>query len=141
MGPVARQVDDHQAIQSILCCAYTTTIIVIFIIDAYGSVKDAEISSLFIEGRSETHTLFSQKNLLRLAALNDSQRTLSLFVPSTRAAVFQAWAGHSERSARSGSSGNLSLLRSHSYHGNTRTTYNFSDIGPKAASYHLGRYW
>jgi hypothetical protein len=31
MGPVARQVEDHQAIQSILCCAYITTIIVIFI--------------------------------------------------------------------------------------------------------------
>jgi hypothetical protein len=30
MGPVARQVD-HQAIQSILCCAYITTIIAIFI--------------------------------------------------------------------------------------------------------------
>ena len=30
MGPVARQVD-HQAIQSILCCAYITTIVVIFI--------------------------------------------------------------------------------------------------------------
>jgi len=26
MGPVARQVDYHQAIQSILCCAYITTI-------------------------------------------------------------------------------------------------------------------
>jgi hypothetical protein len=29
MGPVARQVDDHQAIQSILCCAYITTLLVI----------------------------------------------------------------------------------------------------------------
>jgi hypothetical protein len=32
MGPVDSQVDHHQAIQSILCCAYITTIIVIFII-------------------------------------------------------------------------------------------------------------
>jgi hypothetical protein len=31
MGPVARQVDYHQAIQSILCCAYITTFTVIFI--------------------------------------------------------------------------------------------------------------
>src|SRR5277367_5217570 len=34
MGPVARQVEYHQAtqaIQSILCCAYITTFIVIFI--------------------------------------------------------------------------------------------------------------
>jgi hypothetical protein len=31
MGPVARQVDYYQAIHSILCCAYITTITVIFI--------------------------------------------------------------------------------------------------------------
>jgi hypothetical protein len=31
MGPVARIVDYHQAIQSILCCVYITTITVIFI--------------------------------------------------------------------------------------------------------------
>jgi hypothetical protein len=31
MGPVARQVDYHQEIKSILCCAYITTITVIFI--------------------------------------------------------------------------------------------------------------
>jgi hypothetical protein len=31
MGPVAHQVDYYQAIQSILCCAYITTITVIFI--------------------------------------------------------------------------------------------------------------
>jgi hypothetical protein len=31
MGPVDPQVDYHQAIQSILCCAYIATIIVIFI--------------------------------------------------------------------------------------------------------------
>jgi hypothetical protein len=31
MGPVARQVDYHQAIQSILCCADITTITVIYI--------------------------------------------------------------------------------------------------------------
>jgi distribution and morphology protein 34 len=47
------------------------------------------------------HASFSQKNLLRLAALNDSHRTLSLFTPPVRDAVFRAWAGASER----GSSG------------------------------------
>jgi hypothetical protein len=31
MGPVARQIDYHQAIQSILCCAYITILLVIFI--------------------------------------------------------------------------------------------------------------
>ncbi|KAI5300200.1 hypothetical protein KEM56_002649 [Ascosphaera pollenicola] len=38
------------------------------------------------------HSLFSQKNLLRLAALADSQRTLSLFTPSVAEAAFRACA-------------------------------------------------
>lgn len=37
-------------------------------------------------------TLFSQKNILRLAALADSQRTLSVLTPSIRDVVFRAWA-------------------------------------------------
>lgn len=41
----------------------------------------------------EIHATFSQKNLLRLAALTESQRTLSLFTPSMRDTVFRAWAG------------------------------------------------
>lgn len=102
-------------------------------VDAHGNIIDAEeISSLSLEGRSETHSLFSQKNLLRLAALNDSQRTLSLFTPSIREAVFRAWAVPSERSDGSGSSGTPNLVRSHSYHGSTGTTYTFSDNGPEA---------
>jgi len=44
-----------------------------------------------------SETLVSQKNLLRLAALTDSQHTLSLFTPSIRDAVFRAWAGAAER--------------------------------------------
>jgi hypothetical protein len=48
MGPVARQVDDHQAIQSILSCAYITTIIVIFInfYKSKGSVPEAFYTSI-----------------------------------------------------------------------------------------------
>jgi len=53
------------------------------------------------------HASFSQKNLLRLAALSDSHRTLSLFTPPVRDAVFRAWAGASER----GSSGVQTPLR------------------------------
>ncbi|KAK4994124.1 ERMES complex subunit [Elasticomyces elasticus] len=41
---------------------------------------------------TETHASFSQKNLLRLAALTESHRTLSLFTPGIRDAVFRAWA-------------------------------------------------
>lgn len=68
-------------------------------VDSRGNVLDAsEISSLSLDGGSEIHSLFSQKNLLRLAALTDSHRTLSLFTPSIRDAVFRAWASPSERS-------------------------------------------
>jgi len=99
-------------------------------VDAHGNVLGAEeISSLSLEGRSETHSLFSQKNLLRLAALNDSQRTLSLFTPSIREAVFRAWAGPSERGDGSSPSGTPNLMRQHSAHGSTGTTYAFSDNG------------
>jgi mitochondrial distribution and morphology protein 34 len=99
-------------------------------VDAHGNVLDAEeISSLSLEGRSETHSLFSQKNLLRLAALNDSQRTLSLFTPSIREAVFRAWAGPSERGDGSSPSTTPNLMRQHSAHGSTGTTYTFSDNG------------
>jgi len=98
-------------------------------VDAHGNVLDAEeISSLSLEGRSETHSLFSQKNLLRLAALNDSQRTLSLFTPSIREAVFRAWAGPSEKGDGSSPSATPNVVK-HSAHGSTGTTYTFSDNG------------
>jgi distribution and morphology protein 34 len=98
-------------------------------VDAHGNVLDAEeISLLSLEDRSETHSLFSQKNLLRLAALNDSQRTLSLFTPSIREAVFRAWAGPSERGDGSSPSATPNLIK-HSAHGSTGTTYTFSDNG------------
>lgn len=45
----------------------------------------------------EADTL-SSKNLLRLATLMDSQRTLSLFTPSIREAVYRAWATTGDRS-------------------------------------------
>ncbi|KAH8805546.1 mitochondrial distribution and morphology protein 34 [Xylogone sp. PMI_703] len=74
-------------------------------VDARGNVLDAsQISSLNLDGSSELSTLFSQKNLLRLAALNDSHRTLSLFTPSIQEAVFRAWAGPTERNDSHGSS-------------------------------------
>lgn len=66
-------------------------------IDAFGNPHDeSQISSLSLNP-SETHASFSQKNLLRLAALTESHRTLSLFTPSMREAVFRAWAGAAER--------------------------------------------
>ena len=99
-------------------------------VDSRGNVVDAsEISSLTLDGGSEIHSLFSQKNLLRLAALTDSHRTLSLFTPSIRDAVFRAWAGPSERSDSAGTStpATPGLIRSHSALGSTSTTYTFAN--------------
>lgn len=97
-------------------------------VDARGNVLDAsEISSLSLDGGSEIHSLFSQKNLLRLAALTDSHRTLSLFTPSIRDAVFRAWASPSERADSAGTSTPVtpSLMRSSSSLANSSTTYTF----------------
>jgi len=102
-------------------------------VDVSGNILDAsQIASLSLDSGSEMHALFSQKNLLRLGALTDSHRTLSLFTPSIRDAVFRAWAGPTERGELHRSSGKATpitpaLTRSHSYTGNTSTTYFFSD--------------
>jgi len=98
-------------------------------VDARGNVLDAsEISSLSLDGGSEIHSLFSQKNLLRLAALTDSHRTLSLFTLPIRDAVFRAWASPSERTDSAGTSTPVtpSLVRSSSSLANSSTTYTFS---------------
>ncbi|KAI0840606.1 hypothetical protein F5Y06DRAFT_243918 [Hypoxylon sp. FL0890] len=98
-------------------------------VDANGHVLDAnEIASLSMDGGSELQSLFSQKNLLRLAALNDSQRTLSLFTPGIRDVLFRAWAGSMDRSDTGYSTPVLtpSFMRTQSVQG-TSTTYTFTD--------------
>jgi distribution and morphology protein 34 len=66
-------------------------------VDAFGNPLDAaHIAALSLDS-GEMHASFSQKNILRLAALSESQRTLSLFTPGIRDAVFRAWAGHPDR--------------------------------------------
>ncbi|KAI1144073.1 hypothetical protein F5Y05DRAFT_15874 [Hypoxylon sp. FL0543] len=98
-------------------------------VDANGHVLDAnEIASLSMDGGSELQSLFSQKNLLRLAALTDSQRTLSLFTPGIRDVLFRAWAGSMDRSDTGYSTPALtpSLMRTQSVQG-TSTTYTFTD--------------
>ncbi|ORY69530.1 mitochondrial distribution and morphology protein 34 [Pseudomassariella vexata] len=100
-------------------------------VDASGHVLDAnELSSLSLDGGFELHPLFSQKNLLRLAALNDSHRTLSLFTPGIKSAMFRAWAGPMDRldAGRSTPLAAQGLLRTHSVLGNS-TTYTFTDAG------------
>ena len=102
-------------------------------VDPSGHILNAsQIASLSLDSGSETHSLFSQKNLLRLAALTDSHRTLSLFTPGIRDAVFRAWAGPTERGESFSSHPPATpvmptLSRAHSYNGSTSTTYVFSD--------------
>ena len=102
-------------------------------VDVSGNTLDAsQIASLNLDSGLETHALFSQKNLLRLGALTDSHKTLSLFTPGIRDAVFRAWAGPMERGDTSGTSGlatpvTPALTRAHSYIGKTSTTYSFAE--------------
>ena len=104
-------------------------------VDSFGNILDAsQIASLSLESGPEMHALFSQKNLLRLSALTDSHRTLSLFTPGMRDVVFRAWAGPTERGEMHGSSGRATpitpvMARSQSYTGNSSTTYVFSEAG------------
>lgn len=55
--------------------------------------EDSDLPSLSLDPATETNASFSQKNLLRLAALSDSHRTLSLFTPPMRDTIFRAWTG------------------------------------------------
>ncbi|CRG83142.1 hypothetical protein PISL3812_00490 [Talaromyces islandicus] len=66
-------------------------------VDSSGNaLNPSEIASLSLDSGVEIHSLFSQKNLLRLAALTDSQRTLSLFTPSIQDVVYRAWTASSD---------------------------------------------
>lgn len=98
-------------------------------VDSQGNLLDQNaLSELTLNGGAETLSLFSQKNLLRLATLTDSHRTLSLFTPGIRDVVFRAW------TSRGGSSDPAtpaivkpSLSRTHSAIAGNTTTYTFSD--------------
>ena len=104
-------------------------------VDSSGNILNAsQIASLSLDSGPEMHALFSQKNLLRLSALTNSHKTLSLFTPGMRDVVFRAWAGPTERGEMHGSSGRATpitpvMARSQSYTGNSSTTYLFSEAG------------
>lgn len=95
-------------------------------VDSTGAVlSPAEVAALSLDSSIETQSLFSQKNLLRLATLTDSHRTLSLFTPSIRDAVFRAWTGPLERGEMTGLQTRTTtpaLSRTHSYAGSLSTT-------------------
>jgi len=65
-------------------------------LDPISVDEDSSMDALSLDGTAETLATFSQKNLLRLAALSQSHHTLSLFTPSIRDAVFRAWATANE---------------------------------------------
>jgi mitochondrial distribution and morphology protein 34 len=94
-------------------------------VDSKGNVlSSADIASLSLDSSVETQSLFSQKNLIRLATLSDSHRTLSLFTPSIQDAVFRAWTGPLERGempAFQSRATTPALSRSHSYAGSLST--------------------
>lgn len=98
-------------------------------VDSRGNYMDSsEIFSLSPDVSSETQLLFSQKNLLRLAVLSESHKTLSLFTPALRDVVFRAWASPSDRSDIMGPliPANLCLLRSYSSVGSTNSGYTYN---------------
>ncbi|RGP69651.1 mitochondrial distribution and morphology 34 [Fusarium longipes] len=103
-------------------------------VDANGNVLDPnDISELTLNGSGEVQSLFSQKNLLRLAALTDSHRTLSLFTPGIRDVVFRAWTGYGDRSETSTPLASTpSLTKTMSFHAGNSTTYTFSDTASNA---------
>ena len=101
-------------------------------VDSSGNpLNPAEIASLSLDSGIETQALFSRKNLLRLATLDDSHRTLSLFTPQISSVVYRAWAGPTEHGEFASGLHTPALAptlsRSHSYAGSMSTTYTFSD--------------
>ncbi|KAI9166788.1 Mitochondrial distribution and morphology protein 34 [Paramyrothecium foliicola] len=99
-------------------------------VDAHGNLLDANaVSELTLNG-GESQSFFSQKNLLTLAALNDSHRTLSLFTPGIRDVIFRAWSGYGDRSESSTPIPSTpSLTRTLSVPPSASTTYTFSESG------------
>jgi distribution and morphology protein 34 len=78
----------------------------------------------------QSQSLFSQRNLLRLATLTDSHRTLSLFTPGIRDVVFRAWSAQGDKSdPTTPAFAPPSLTRTISIPTGASTTYTFSDSG------------
>jgi distribution and morphology protein 34 len=94
-------------------------------VDSTGAaLSPAEVANLSLDSSVETQSLFSRKNLIRLATLTDSHRTLSLFTPTMRDTVFRAWTGPLERGDVPGlntRAATPTLSRTHSYTGSMST--------------------
>lgn len=109
-------------------------------VDSTGNIlSQTEITALSLDSHVETHSLFSNKNLLRLATLTDSHRTLSLFTPNIADAVFRAWAGPLERGELVSANSRITtpaLSRSQSYIGPIQTSYTFENMSNARPSLH-----
>ncbi|MCJ1308358.1 ERMES complex subunit [Agyrium rufum] len=108
-------------------------------VDSSGQPLDpSQIASLSLESGADNHALFSQKTLLRLAALTNSHRTLSLFTPSMKDVVFRAWAGPTERGESYGhfspaATPQNALSRRHTYNTSFHTSNSVSDFSDSAS--------
>lgn len=60
-----------------------------------GMIGNSQINPFASD--AEDQSIFSYKNLIRLATLSDSQRTLSLFTPTMQDVVYRAWSGPTEK--------------------------------------------
>ena len=99
-------------------------------VDSHGNLLDQHaLSELALNGGTEMQSLFSQKNLLRLSALTDSHRTLSLFTPGMKDVVFRAWTGYDWSEGASPPFATPSLARANLLSAGGSTTYTFSDSG------------
>ncbi|MCJ1329860.1 ERMES complex subunit [Thelotrema lepadinum] len=106
-------------------------------VDSNGRVLDsAEIESLSLDSTTEAQSLFSQRNLIRLATLAESQRTLSLFTPPMQDVVYRAWSGSIEYGDSFGLNSPISppLSRKHSVLAGSSLTSNISDPGTSYSS-------
>ena len=98
-------------------------------VDLHGHLLDpAAISELSLEGGPEAQLLFSQKTLLRLSEITNSQVTSSLDTDAPNDVLFRAWAGLDKVDATSTPPLTTpNLARSSSYA--SAHTYTFSDSG------------
>ena len=97
-------------------------------VDSFGNVlSESQIASLSLDSSIETHSLFSQKNLLSLAALTDSQRTLSLFTPSIQEVVYRACTSPSDQGEALGNVVSLNSAALGRTQSNTGSVASFPD--------------
>ncbi|KAL2271587.1 hypothetical protein VTJ83DRAFT_958 [Remersonia thermophila] len=96
-------------------------------VDVHGHLLDpTAISELSLDGGPEAQLLFSQKTLLRLSDMTNSQVTSSLDTSTTKDVLIRAWAGPDRFDAANTPTATPNLARTSSYSASAHT-YTFSD--------------